>query len=189
MLSSTSVAIGSLAMAPVAAYVLLPAHREVLSFTLGAVGAAAAILSVIYLGTSIRESVRSELWKRTFEYHERWSDDRLRESRELLSKAFLNDGPAMIRIVRDSPDTERAAIALMNYFEEMALAIRVRAVDEDILVLYFKTPVLRAWLVLEPWVHVVREIRAPSIYREVEALYRRWEVNATPTVHPLGHYP
>ncbi len=65
--------------------------------------------------------------------------------------------------------------AVLNFLEELALAINFHVIDEGIIDRFYRTLVVRTYSILAPWVQKVRQEReAPRIWMEIEALYMSW---------------
>lgn len=116
-----------------------------------------------------------------FHYMERWNNPQFYHVRSAF-REILRVGMAetegtrrvMDRLAAD--DSLRSNVMdVMNFFEEVAVAIDLQIADEELLRRVFRGILSSLWMTLEPFVNQRRTmLRNPRVFVECEALHKRW---------------
>jgi len=138
-----------------------PAQREAVKFAAEFLGGAAAIYA-LFLNV---QAARNAAARR---FIERWTDPTFAAHRKAISDMVEKGdlGP--------SPDRQ-ALLAILNFWEEIAVAVLWHEADEDLLQDFFYSAVIKSFGVTEGWIKKERVARnQPSGYIRFENLYNRW---------------
>ena len=114
---------------------------------------------------------------------ERWNEPDIQDVR-LQLREILTDALVLEPLIRRSehdqftPGQKTArgqVIAVMNFFEEMAIAVHTQRVDERYLYSYFGETVRQVKIKLEAWIIADRRFGHKSYWCEFEQLAGRWD--------------
>ncbi len=101
---------------------------------------------------------------------ERWTDPQFGPYRKVLSQMVHGKDPTLHSLDR------QAIVAILNFWEELAIAVLRGEADESILRDFFYTPALVCFRASENWIGETRkQLNQPTAYTSFEKLYRRWE--------------
>lgn len=167
-----------------AAYCLLPAYREGVTFFAIAVGTAAAIVSAFYVGQSGYANVGSERMSRTMSLVSEWNAASFFDAKQAVIRIMkpIADRSreerltAIQELVRDDDALELNLTSVLNYFEHLAVLVDKGFVDEGLVRELFQTNVLRYYKVFDPWIADLRNRRGKRLYKGLESLYERWHI-------------
>ena len=123
-----------------------PPDRATLIFLVSTIGGTAAIYQ-------LSRNIKQNRIDKAFGFMERWNDVEFQKKRDKID--------------------EDAKKLLMNFFEEMSLAIESRNADEEVLRRYFRFVAITAWREKEEWVKEIRE-KAEFAFIETETMVERW---------------
>jgi hypothetical protein len=165
-------------------YLFWASARDELRFVVAALATVGGVASAYYIGSGLRATAESEKLTRTFAYPARWGDPPWAPARkataELLKecqgKPEAERLAAIQKALKAKPELERDIIAVLNYLEELALAVNLGVVDEQIVKRFYRSTVVRGYRALAPWVKTHRDEReSETIWSEIEALYDTWK--------------
>jgi len=74
----------------------------------------------------------------------------------------------------------RVAVQMFNFFEEIAIAVEAKGVDEKILRDYFKDILEQYYLRALPWIQYCQQNKGKEIYVKLDTLVARWKTNPPP---------
>jgi hypothetical protein len=164
-------------------FLALPDQRGVLRFVLGLLATGGGVVGAYYVGRGLRANADSQMITRTFEYPARWGDPTWAKSRDAVVKLLkeLQGKPEIERLalidqaIGQREELEAEIRIILNFLEQVALAVNLQVVDEAIIDRLYRTMVIRTYGALAPWVKRHRDERdAPRFWVEVEGLYDRW---------------
>jgi hypothetical protein len=135
-------------------------YRETIQFASGLVGGGAAIYALLLSVQTRRSAAASR-------FVERYNDPGFAELRKVLSREVY-PGP------EHAPDPQGIS-ALLNFFEEMSLAVNSKEADEKIARGFFFSVSGKFYRALENQIIELRKTgNQPTAFVEYERLYRRW---------------
>jgi hypothetical protein len=147
--------------------------RATLQFAAVLVGAAVAIFTLLQGRQTKRVSA-------ALRFIERWNSpdlvDLRKGLRDLLRQAEglpLVEDPGSVRAL----DRRTTIVWILNFFEEMSIAVQSGEVDETVLRDFFRTAALKTYAALEGWVKEHRPGH-PTAFTEFERLCRKWRESA-----------
>ncbi|MDA2924637.1 DUF4760 domain-containing protein [Acidobacteria bacterium AH-259-L09] len=162
-------------------------YSKTVQFLAIAAGVAAGILSAIYVGRGLASAAaqrQAEVEARrvagAFDFARRWNDPRLEEIRKTYGfarRSAKGKAPDQIdQILEKQVDLKEAVLAVLNFFEEMSIAVSTKTADEETLKRFFKTMVLICYNTLSPWItDRRRRLNRPRIWQDFEKLFDRWK--------------
>jgi hypothetical protein len=167
-----------------------PKFRDELTFFGVAFGMAGGVVAAYYIGRTLQITVnqRDELLdaervNKAFSYIHRWNatpfDDR-KHFRALMSK-IRHFSPPEITKQLDADQADRAIVVdVMNFFEEMSIAINEGLADEETLVKFFRGMLELYYQRFSDWIEMLRIDGGghprPRVYIQVEAVVKRWQL-------------
>jgi len=175
------------------AFWMWPSQRGIITFAAGCFGGAAAITAAVYAGRSLQLSARQqramlEEGKRlaAFRFVEQWNAPHFfhgkKTWRKLMRQIVADQTADRVQAVRvalnnsgDQDAAEANLFEVLNFFEGLALAVRVGAVDLETTRDFFQTIVRRTYEHLEDWIKERRREGGPRVYQELEGLYEHWK--------------
>jgi len=161
-------------------------ERKDVEFFALAVTAAATIGSVFYLGETFRLQADSEKESEAFALVARWNSPDMfhaRRSWHKVSEVFqkpeaAGGGAAGVKLLLLNPQEERAnhnIRYLLNFYEEIAMAVKHSHADEQLLQSFFKSIIARAREAFAEWIPEHRRITGrPDIWDQFDWLCQRW---------------
>lgn len=156
-------------------YGFLPQAREVIGFITLVLTAAGGLAAAHYLSESLRMQVDQQKRTEAFHFIERWNDPQMFYVRsacyEALDLGQSRGKDAVKELLREKPNLAVNARQLLNLLEEIAIAVRVGHVDEELVVSFFLTLVTRAYRSFEAWIEDhQRIVGTQRIWQELKAL-------------------
>lgn len=83
---------------------------------------------------------------------------------------------ARAQLLRDNLQSRKTAVEVLNFFEEMAVAIHTEAVDQEVLKRFFRSLVRVYWDRYSFWIHSLRKnADSPRAYVELEKMVTKWK--------------
>jgi hypothetical protein len=144
----------------IATYAKIKEYRETIQFASGLVGGGTAIYALLLSVQTRRSAAASR-------FVERYNDPSFAELRKVLS--------AEVYAGTDHTSDPQGISALLNFFEEMALAVNSKEADEEIARGFFFSVSGKFYRALEQQIVKLRkEGNQPTAFIEYEKLYRRW---------------
>jgi hypothetical protein len=180
-----------------AAFVFVPEQfRSALIFLAAAAAAAGQIAAALYTARVLQFTMNSQtaasrdmylkddatekrlLAEVSFRFGERWNEAAMfhmrKQCQEIIEK---RDQPDEIKnTIAANTDKQTNVGNILNFLEELALAVNEKKCDEAIAKRLFCGIVVNIWHATEGWVKEKRTARGrPQIWAELEALYHRWK--------------
>lgn len=135
--------------------------RSIIAYGSSLLGAMIALCTLLYTAQNIRRSNEEKLSVAASKFMERWNapsyfdlKTRWRVLREELEP--LSPEQRSIQLSSDS-SKRTTAVEILNFLEEMAVAIHTRSVDEELLKRFFRSIVIRHWDIYEYWIRQHRK--------------------------------
>ena len=160
-----------------AAYCLHPEWNENIKFGAGIIGAAFALYEFLQKTQHDRSESAGEFMKR-------WNDPGLYSVR-LEVRAILTDALLLQPLIKTSNDPSQFTdaqnvkrgqlIGVLNFFEELALAVHTRRADERYLYGFFSGTVSLVWEKFQPWIDADRKFGSKDVWCEFEKLVNKWK--------------
>jgi hypothetical protein len=143
----------------IVAYGRVREYRDTIQFASGLVGGAVAIYALL-LNVQTRRSTAAS------RFVERYNEPTFAELRKVLSKAISTPSHTL------EPHSVRS---LLNFFEEMAIAVNSKEADEKLARGFFFSISGKFYRALEGQIRDLREAgNQPTAFIEYEKMYRRW---------------
>jgi hypothetical protein len=147
----------------------------------------ATVLAAAFALFQFLDKAQHDRYESAGEFIKRWNDPSLTSVR-LEIRAILTDALLLEPLTKksDRPDQFKEeenekrgqVIGALNFFEELAVAVKKRRVDERYLYDMLSVTVEMVWKKFKPWIDADRKREYggdPSYWSEFEALARRWE--------------
>ena len=170
----------------IAMYRFLPDSRAGIVFIGAVVAASATIYGAFFTAYNVRRGIESlEQSKRdrsvstAFTFIERWNSPTFREIKidAWRIKDEIKETPQeRIGALFDEDEDKRSKIlAVLNFFEEMELSIRLNGADESVIRVFFRFIALEFYNSSDKYMkHYRNKHNAPRVFIEYENLYKRW---------------
>lgn len=196
-----------LAVIAIGCYITLPQRRGLTKFSVSVLAATGAIVSAFYIGRSIeidtayrKKQMEVEAAHRKKEFEEildfrkkerahsyilQWASPSfaihrksLRSVAKVISEAENSDRPNVIRqFLKENPPLEERVITIMNFLESLAVAVKEKWVDEEVIKDYYLLIFTRIYESLDPWIEDMRRRRDDKdkvLFEAFESVSRRW---------------
>lgn len=170
----------------VAGFIYFPTWQPAIVFAASSLGGLAGLAGALYLARGLiltaqqrQNAERQERVKEAFHYMERWNSPHFYHtrtaSREILRLGTAEGAERVKTTLAGDAALRSNAMDVMNFFEEMAIAIDLNIADDQILKRAFRGLVAAHWMTLEPFVNERRRVLGnPKLLIECEALHKRW---------------
>ncbi len=175
------IAISLIGVTLVIAYALSPeATRKVLVFAASVIAGIAGLfaaanaidarLAAVDLGRKAAALTFFERWNDPKSYHRK-----IGARKGLKAIENLNQNSEFTAYEEKNPDDYQNILDLLNFFEELAVAIRLGLADEEVVKRGFRGPITRTWHRTKKFVESRRSERNNArIWQELEWLSQRW---------------
>jgi hypothetical protein len=144
--------------------------------------AAATIGGAFYVAETIREQAREGKRAAAFSFVERWNHPAFfyaRQSWHEISQVFQRDGADGVqKLLADEAKKQilHDVRHILNFLEEIAMAVREDYADQEILKTFFTGIVIRAHEALADWMpEHRRKTGRPKIWEQFYLLYDAWK--------------
>lgn len=160
--------------------------RDSMNFGIAAGALAAGALGAYYVGRALAqtiqqrsESITEQKIARAFEFHRRWNDPALAQIkanfRELIESGRAHMAEHVEELIDKDSAKRLAVVEVLNFFEELAIAVHTGVADNDTLYRGFRGPLSEYYATLEPWVKRHRSSKKrPTMWIELEKLVEKW---------------
>ena len=159
--------------------------RESLIFFAGSIAAGGAVLAAIYTARTLNLQLEAaiangEMERRRYslQFASRWNDSSMLETRkacrEIVNMKFrgLDD----LYVALGTGISQDSVIHLLNFFEELSIAIDEGVADPRVLNDLFAEVCFQVWTTLEGWIANYRNIRcAKNLWGGLEKLNAQWK--------------
>lgn len=113
----------------------------------------------------------------TFRFVERWNSPELRSLRSawhrICEEFQQNDAPQMIKMLEEDSNRYETVTDVLNFFEEVALAVNAKTIDGDLLRRLLGETMKEYYSTVLPWVEQRRLGRADA-WTELSTLIKAW---------------
>lgn len=170
-----------------AAYWFYPKMHDILAFFGSAFAMAAGVVAAYYIGKTLQitvtqrdEGLTSLKVNKAFSYIQRWNTAPLDERKQwwaLLEQLRSKSAPDILEMLNDI-ERRTIVVEVLNFFEEMCLAINEGLADEPTLRKFFRSMMDTYYSLLYEWINKVRTDRArprPRVFVQFEAVAKRWQ--------------
>jgi Domain of unknown function (DUF4760) len=164
------------------AYIFLPGWREVLVFLAAVLGGIGVLISAMNeidarheeIGTR-REQIEHERARGALQFVSDWNAPEFyhakNKGREVL-EYFEKNGHADCDFIKER---QQNLMDVLNFFEEMSIAIQLGHVDDIVAKRVFRSIAIRYWQMTEPWIKNRRAAKGnPRLVCEFETLIKNW---------------
>jgi hypothetical protein len=167
--------------------------RDTMTFGIGAGALAAGALGAYYLGRGLSETIRQrsesiseqktarseQKIARAFEFHRRWNDPALAQTkaifREIIESGRAHVAEAVEQLIQNDRAKRNAVVEILNFFEELAIAVHTGVADNDTLYRGFRGPLREYHATLRQWIEQHRSSKKRStMWEELEKLVNEW---------------
>ena len=165
-------------------YIMVPeSHQGAVIFFGAALTVAGALATAFYTGrvlslqVMVHEQSPQDI---AFRFSERWNDPQMFHTRDACRQIMDMLSPT-VDAARAKDELEADEVMrrnlrpILNFLEELALAIRTERADQEITRRFFAGIVTNVFLVTEEWIKDQRAHRKrPQLWVEFEWLYKTW---------------
>jgi hypothetical protein len=172
-------------------YWITRSEREALVFFAAVAAAAGAVLTAVYAARAINLQTSQQitasaaladarLHSRRLEamrYAARWNEPRMEQARKACREILQMDGRGVHDITEalTVEDRELRVVHMLNFLEEVAVAIERDVADPEVLRDVYRDAVVLVWRCMDQWAIKYRVGRGqPSAWVHLEALYKAW---------------
>ncbi len=168
--------------AVVFAYAKYENLRKVLEFGTTVAAAVAGLTGASYAAQSLTRGAEEAKIDRTLSFISRWNDPGFEKKQVINLLRQLHDkANSEVKIfILDEVDQDNVLKAeintILNFFEEMSLAINSKLVDENILRSFFGGIVMTYVDKFNPWIKHRREVsNREDVFKSLTALDKKWK--------------
>lgn len=156
--------------------------RSVIAYGSSLFGAMVALLTLLYTAQNIKQANDEKRSAAAAKFAERWNSPSYLDlkkqwrnlNEEMKMKKLTPEGRSTC--LMNDVDKRMIVVEVLNFFEEMAVAVNTNALDAELLKRFFQTVVLRAWDRYGYWVAQYREgDGGRRIYTDLEELVSTWK--------------
>jgi TorA maturation chaperone TorD len=165
----------------------LSSYRTLVAFVAAAIAGAAGAVSAYYAAKSLAattvqnaEAVERKKLDSAFQFIQRWNDPAFSETkrhwRSVLAEMRKKTPQDIFSVLADDVQKRSTVQDILNPLEELGLAVRMGAVDEEAVKDAFGLMVEEYYNVFGGWIEIVRkDYHSPGLYREFEWLRNSWK--------------
>ena len=170
----------------VAAFIFLPTYRPAIIFGASSLGGLSALAGAFYLARGLivtaqqqEDAMRRKEVENALQCLERWNNPQFHHVKIAAGKVIeileKQDAGAVATQVTGDATFRSNVTDVINFFEEMAIAIYSNIADEDTLKRGFRGLVHLYWMALQDFAEQRRQrFSNPRIFIEFENLHKRW---------------
>lgn len=182
----------ALSAALITVYFVFPLFRSHLVFIAAVIGGAGAIYGGYYTGLTVKQLRHQELKNRSFELVRRLDDIATISQRKRLESEIKVGGSSdqhVYSTIQGDKELLGIATMLLNYFEDLAIAVQEDFVDERIMFRSLRWIACSTNERLGPYVRELRRMQStPTFYIQFDRLVKRWsEAKALSSEDALNH--
>ncbi|MFL6386281.1 MAG: hypothetical protein ACJ71U_02225 [Terriglobales bacterium] len=153
-------------------------YRSTITFCATFLAAIAAILQLQATAAQNREDIRIKKIAVAFTYFDSWNKDIRPVAKPIMAVMHEIDGKSgeeANKIFEADPEKLRKVLTGYDFFENMALSIRLRSADEAALCQYFSQTSTQFFAMGRNWLSYRRQsTQQPGAYEQYESLYNAW---------------
>lgn len=173
----------------VAAFIIYPAYRAAIVFGASSLGGLGALAGAFYLARGLiltaqqqEDAMRRKEMENAFRYLERWNNPVFHHLKIAAGRVIEIQEKQGAEAVTDELNKDaifRSNVTdVLNFFEEIAIAINSKIVDEKTLRRAYRGLIHMYCMALEDFVvHRRQKFSNPRLFVEVENLHKRWSKN------------
>jgi hypothetical protein len=168
--------------AVVVAYIKHDNLRKVLEFSTTVAATVAGLTGASYAAQSLTRNAEETKIDRTLSFISRWNDPGFEKKLVIQLLRNIHDKPAsvvkdfIVKEVDEHNDLKSEVNTILNFFEEMALAINNKLVDENTLRDFFRGIVLTHIKSFNPWIEYRRShSESKKVFQSLMELHERWQ--------------
>ena len=167
--------------------------RDTMTFGIGAGALAAGALGAYYLGRGLSETIRQrsesiseqkiarteQKIARAFDFIRRWNDPSLAQIKAIF-REIIESGKAHVaehveQLIQNDRTKRSAVVEVLNFFEELAIAVHTGVADNETLYRGFRGPLREYHATLQDWIKQHRSSKQrPTMWEEVDKLVNEW---------------
>lgn len=178
----TGIVLTMIGSAVVFAYVKCDNWRKVLEFSTTVAATVAGLTGAFYAAQNLTRTAEEAKVDRTLSFISRWNDPSFGKKKviNLLRQAHDKANSEINKFIVDEVDKDNDLKAevntILNFFEEMALAINSKLVNENTLRGFFRGIVLTHVEKFYPWIKRRREVsNREDVFQSLTELYKTWQ--------------
>ena len=178
----TGIVLTLIGSAVVVAYIRYDNLRKVLEFSTTVAATVAGLTGASYAAQSLTRTAEEAKVDRTLSFISRWNDPGFEKNQVISLLRTIDDKPNselndfIVCEVDEKNDLKAEINTILNFFEEMALAINNKLVDENTLRDFFRGIVLTHVKKFYPWIKHRRKITDnEKVLKSITALYEEWQ--------------
>ena len=154
----------------------VPEMKDRINFIAAVAGTVAVFYALALNARAMLENAEAQRTVHAMRFVERWSADDFAECRNALGRLRRGkneeDPTSLISSLNSSSKTN--LVNLTNYFEQMAISVEMKIVDEVLLRRFLEAIVTEGYPLLEPWIKEVRRKTNPGAFAAFERVSDRW---------------
>jgi hypothetical protein len=164
-----------------------PGLHDILSFLGSAFAMAAGVVAAYYIGKTLQitvtqrdQGLTAEKVDKAFSFIHRWNTAPLHERKQwwaLLEQLRSRSGPELDQML-GVIENRTMVVEVLNYFEEMCLAVNEGLADEATLMKFFRSMVENYYSLLADWINKQRTDRVrprPRAFVQFELVAKKWQ--------------
>lgn len=165
-----------------------PRFHDILSFLGSAFAMAAGVIAAYYIGKTLQitvtqrdEGLNSEKINKAFSFIHRWNTAPLEERKQwwaLLEQLRSGKSGEEVYQILSVIENRTMVVEVLNYFEEMCLAVNEGLADEATLMKFFRSMLENYYSLLSDWINRQRTDRTrprPRVYVQFELVAKKWQ--------------
>lgn len=165
----------------------VPRLRDILTFLGAAFAMAAGVIAAYYIGKTLQitvnqrdEGLNADKVDKAFSFIQRWNTAPLNERKlwwSLLQDMRSRSAPEIDDLLQQV-ENRTMVVEVLNFFEEMSLAVNEGLADEVTLAKFFRTILEGYYSLLADWINKQRTDRThprPRVFIQFEELAKRWQ--------------
>lgn len=164
-----------------------PRLHDILSFLGSAFAMAAGVVAAYYIGKTLQitvtqrdEALNSEKVDKAFSFIQRWNTAPFEERkawRALIETLKAKTAPQITAALQAGAD-RALLVDVLNFFEEMCLAMNESLADEETLIKFFRDMLETYYSLFGEWINQQRTDHhrpSPRVYIQFEQVAKRWQ--------------
>jgi hypothetical protein len=165
----------------VALFYEFPTYNKDITFLALAATAAGGIGGAFYVGKSLALQLEQQQRMESFSLIARWNSPDHFYARSACYQALSvydasKKSESVTALLKQDPKVAENARQILNFLEEIAIAVRVGHVDGELTAAAFAGLVKRVYAAFQPWINEHRSVAGrQKIWSELEGLYERWK--------------
>jgi Domain of unknown function (DUF4760) len=164
-----------------------PRLHDILTFLGTGFAMAAGVIAAYYIGKTLQitvnqrdEGLNADKVNKAFSFIQRWNTAPLEERKQwwkLLQSMRSKTSPEIDDLLKEG-ENRTMVVEVLNFLEEMSLAINEGLADEATLIKFFRTILEGYYSLLADWINKQRTDRTharPRVFVQFEEVAKRWQ--------------